>query len=72
VAKVHSYSLGQRDLAQAWFKHWDLTTDVVDLGYDKGSLALVTDDGNQFNIQLSDEEVEYRAELAEEQGLLDN
>ena len=52
--------------AKKWFEQNDIDVEVKDYGSGE-SLYIMTNDSNNFNIELSTEEIDYRAELLLEQ-----
>lgn len=50
------------DDARKWFNHFDIDASIQNY-YGKNSLFLITDEGNAFALELSNAEIEYRAEL---------
>jgi len=48
--------------AKKWFQNFDIDTEIKENNGNL-SLFLITDDENAFALELSKEEIEYRAEL---------
>lgn len=69
MQKVIQLTEQELEQAIAWYTHNDIEVEKVDFNQDiEFNLAVVTQDSNNYYLELSQSEISYRAELWGEQN----